>query len=196
MLPSHLILNWEQHSNQLKQRIDYKYMKKLILITLLLFGYSLNSYADNPVFIDFAKVLNTSKPGSEAQKKLKNKFKKETEKFAKLEEGVRKEESEIISQKKALSQEEYQKKVQELRKKVSNLQKNKQETFNKIAKSRSNARQSLLKSINPIVKKYMEDNKIRIVFDKQGVILGDSTLEITSQIISIVNKEVSSIKID
>ena len=38
-------------------------------------------------------------------------------------------------------------------------------------------------------------NKIRIVMNKQGVILGDSKLEITDQIISIINKEVSSLKI-
>ena len=41
----------------------------------------------------------------------------------------------------------------------------------------------------------MDENKIRIVMDKQGVILGDSNLEITDQIISIINKEVSSLKI-
>ena len=33
----------------------------------------------------------------------------------------------------------------------------------------------------------MEDNKIRIVLDKKGVILGDKTLEITDKIIAILN---------
>ena len=41
----------------------------------------------------------------------------------------------------------------------------------------------------------MDENKIRIVMNKQGVILGDSKLEITDQIISIINKEISSLKI-
>jgi Skp family chaperone for outer membrane proteins len=42
----------------------------------------------------------------------------------------------------------------------------------------------------------MEENKIRIVLDKQSIILGDTTLEITDIIIDILNKEVTSIKVD
>ena len=42
----------------------------------------------------------------------------------------------------------------------------------------------------------MEENKIRIVLDKKSVLLGDTTLEITSKIIDILNKELKSIKID
>ena len=42
----------------------------------------------------------------------------------------------------------------------------------------------------------MEDNKIRIVLDKQSIILGDTTLEITDKIIDILNKEVTSIIVD
>ena len=42
----------------------------------------------------------------------------------------------------------------------------------------------------------MEDNNIRIVVDKKGVILGDKTLEITDQIIKTLNKEFPSLKIN
>ena len=76
------------------------------------------------------------------------------------------------------------------------IQKSQQESLNSIAVSRNNARQTLLKSVNPIIQKYMEENKIRIVLDKQSIILGDTTLEITDKIIDILNKEVTSIKID
>jgi len=42
----------------------------------------------------------------------------------------------------------------------------------------------------------MEENNIRLVLDKKSVILGDTTLEITDQIITILNKELPSIKIN
>jgi len=171
-------------------------MKKLILITILLLTYSFNSFADNSHFIDFSKVLNISKPGAAAQKKLKQNFKIETEKYRKLENDIRKEESEIISQKKALKPEEYQKKVEALRKKVADLQKNKQISFNNIGKSRNKAKQALLKAVNPIIKKYMDENNVRVVLDKKSVIMGDTTLEITDKIITILNKEVPSLNIN
>jgi|TARA_B110000259_G_C14001533_1_gene396465 Skp family chaperone for outer membrane proteins len=166
-----------------------KNIKKLILVTTFFLFYSLNSFAENAYFIDFTKVLNGSKSGAEAQKKLKIKFESESQKFNKIAANIKNEESEIISQKKTISSEEYQTKVKSLRKKVADLQKNKQTSFNNISKSRDKAKQALLKSVNPILKKYMEDNKIRIILDKKSIIMGDTKLEITDQIIAILNKE-------
>lgn len=171
-------------------------MKQLIFITIFLLTYSFSSFADSSYFIDFTKVLNSSKSGAQAQKKLQDKFKSESSKFDKLTKNIRKEESEIINQKKVLSPEEYQKKVKALRKRVADLQKSKQNSFNSISKSRNDAKKELLKAVNPILKKYMEDNKIRLILDKETVILGDSTLEITDQIIAILNKELPSVKIN
>ena len=42
----------------------------------------------------------------------------------------------------------------------------------------------------------MEDNNIKLTHDKKNVIMGDKNLEITDQIISILNKEVLSLKIN
>ena len=171
-------------------------MKQLIFITIVLLTYSFSSFVDSSYFIDFTKVLNSSKSGAQAQKKLQEKFKSESSKFDKLTKDIRKEESEIINQKKVLSPEEYQKKVKALRKKVADLQKSKQNSFNSISKSRNDAKKELLRAVNPILKKYMEDNKIRLILDKETVVLGDSTLEITDQIIAILNKELPSVKIN
>ena len=154
-------------------------------------SFSVNSFADN---IYFAKVLNSSKPGAEAQKSIKQKVQSENKKFTNLQNNIRKEESEIISQKSTLSPEEYKKKVQVLRNKVADLQKDKETSFNNITKTRSKAKNSLLKAVNPIIKKYMEDNNIQIVLNKKAVILGDTNLEITDKIISILNKELPSLK--
>jgi len=46
--------------------------------------------------MDFGKVLNASKPGAEAQKKLKNKIEAETKRFNKLETDIKKSEADII----------------------------------------------------------------------------------------------------
>ena len=61
-----------------------KNIKKLILVTTFFLFYSLNSFAENAYFIDFTKVLNGSKSGAEAQKKLKIKFESESQKFNKI----------------------------------------------------------------------------------------------------------------
>ena len=168
-------------------------MKKLFILTTLFLFYFSNSFSDLPYFIDFTKVLNSSKAGSEAQKKLAKKFETQNKNFAQLEKDLIKEEGEIISQKKLITNDEYKKKVEILRAKVVKVQKDRQDSLKSIAKSRTGAKQKLLKAVNPIMKKYMEDNKIRIVIDKKSILLGDTNLEITDQIISILNKELSSL---
>ena len=174
-------------------------MKKIfqtIFICLVISSFLFNiSLAETPHFIDFTKVLNESKAGKEAQDYLKKKFQEDSKKFTKAEEDLRKEESELISKKKLITNEEYQKKVEVLRKKVSELQKNKRESLSNISKLRSKAKTELLKNLNPIIKKYMEENKIRIVLDKKSILLADQNLEITSKIIEILNKELKSIKL-
>lgn len=173
-----------------------KIIKTYTLVLLIFFSFSNLALADNVFFIDFSKVLNNSKAGAEAQEKLKKKFLTESEKFKKLEESLKKEEADLIAQKKALSNEDYQNKIDILRKRVLESQKNKQDSLNDIARSRNDAKQELLKAINPIIKKYMEKNNIRLIVDKESIILGDVTLEITNQIIEILNQEVKSIKVN
>ena len=171
-------------------------MKKIFLFTILFLFSFTNVFADNSHFIDFNKVLNTSKAGSEAQKKLKTLIESESNKNKKKEQNIRKEETKIISEKNTISAEEYNKKIQALRAKVSDLQKNKQKAFANISKTRNKAKKNLLDAVNPIVKKYMEDNNIKVVLSKKAVILGDTSLEITDKIIAILNKEVTSLKIN
>ena len=101
-----------------------------------------------------------------------------------------------MAKKKMITADEYKEEVNTLRKEVSVLQKNRQDTLRKIAQQREGARTQLLKKLNPILKKYMADNNIKLVIDKKNVLLGDSSLEITSQIIDILNKELKSLKLN
>lgn len=174
------------------KKLFYKFVS--LTAFLILIGSPL--LADNVYFIDFSKVLNNSNAGAAAQSSLKKKFQEESNKFLNKENQIKKDEQDLIAEKKVLSSEEYKKKVEDLRKRVNLLQKEKQESLNSIAKSRAKAKQDLISAINPILKTYMEKNNIRLVIDKQNIILGDTTLEITDLIIEILNKELKSININ
>ena len=74
-----------------------------------------------------------------------------------------------IIQQKILSNEEYKNKVKELRTKVSSLQKERN-TLETVAKQRNQARNELLKNLNPVIKDYMKEKNIRMVVDKKSFI--------------------------
>jgi|TARA_B110000438_G_C15800668_1_gene645008 outer membrane protein len=169
---------------------------KFITILTIIFSFSIqNTLADIPYFIDFKKVLNESTAGKNAQTFLKNKLEKESKKFKETESNLRKEEQDLINKKKIISNEEFQKKVTQLREKVAKLQKDKNKSFNDIGKLRTSAKTQLLKALNPILKTYMEKNNIRLILDKSSILLGDTKLDITTQVIEILNKELKSLNL-
>ena len=54
----------------------------------------------------------------------------------------------------------------------------------------------MLRKLNPIIKKYMVDNQIRMVIDKKSLILADEKINITKEILNKLNEELKSIKLN
>ena len=172
-------------------------MKYIKIITILIaITFNTNSYlhADTPYFLDFKYILNESEAGKKAQSFLKNKLENGIKDLQTKEKKIQEEEKKIIAQKKVISAEEYKKKVKDLRAKVSSLQKDRNNLLNTVSKQRTTARNELLKNLNPIIKDYMKEKKIRMVVDKKSLLLADENLNITKDIIALLNKKLKSIK--
>ena len=48
----------------------------------------------------------------------------------------------------------------------------------------------ILKKINPIIEKYMQENSISIIHDKKNVFIADKNYDITEYIVNLVNKNI------
>ena len=175
-------------------------MKNLFKISIFLFIFFLpiekKLFANDIYFIDYSKVMNESIAGKKAQNYLRNLLKNSNKKFNDTAKKLKEEENKIISQKNALSKEEYKKKADELRKKVFNLNKSRDKAIKEVASKRKKAGDEMLKNLNPILGKYMEEKNISVVIDKKNVLMGNKKFEITSQIIEILNKEFKSINLN
>jgi len=170
-----------------------KYISKIIIILLLTLLCTSTTIADTPYFLDFKHILNKSDAGKKAQTYLKNKLEKGFKNLKDKERKIQEEEKKIIQQKKVISPEEYKKKVVALREKVSSLQKERKNLLESVSKQRAKARNILLSNLNPIIKDYMKEKKIRMVIDKKSLLLADENLNITEDIISLLNKKIKSI---
>ena len=174
-------------------------MKNRIKIFLIFSFFFLNSQkltAGVPYYLDFKYVLNESSAGKKAQTNLKNKLEKGIKNIQDKQKSIQEEEKKIIQQKKVIKPEEYKKKVKDLRLKVSNLQKERNSLVENVSKQRTKARNELLKNLNPIIEAYMKEKKIRMVIDKKSLLLADQNLDITKDIIGLLNKKLKSINID
>ena len=139
------------------------FSKKLIFTLPIFFIFHSNLNSDVPYFVDFKYILNESKAGKEAQIYLKKKLTNGIKQLKDKEKAIQKAEKKIIEQKKLLSAEEYKKKVSDLSKKESLLQKERDTLLDSVAKQRTKARNELLINLNPIIKEYMNEKKIRMV---------------------------------
>ena len=171
-------------------------IKKIITVGLFILFTQSSLLADIPYFLDFKLILNESDAGKKAQSTLKNKLEKGLKSLREKEKNIQEEEKKIIQQKKVISSEEYKKKVTGLRNKVSSLQKERSNLLNTVAKQRTKARNELLKNLNPIIKDYMNEKKIRMVIDKKSLLLADENLNLTKEIISRLNKKLKSINLE
>ena len=169
---------------------------KIFLFSLTLIFLTNNLYADMPRYLDFKYILNNSVAGKKAQDSLQKRLKDGINSLNKKEKSLQEEEKKMIQQKKVISQEEYVKKVNDLRKKVSSLRTERNTLLEKISKDRSKARNELLKNLNPIIKDYMQEKKIRLVVDKKNIILADEKLDITKDIMEALNGKLKSIKLN
>ena len=160
---------------------------KLLLTTIIIILFSISkSQADSTYYLDFKYVLNQSEAGKKAQSFLKSRLDKGFKNIQQKEKKYKKKKK-IIQQKKLISADEYKQKVTELRKKVNDLQKERSSLLESVAKQRAKAKAELLKNLQPIMKDYMKEKQIKMVIDKKSILLGDSNLDITKDIISKLN---------
>ena len=171
-------------------------LKKLFIIVTIFLSSQAYTHAETPYFLNFKLILNESEAGKKAQNFLKKKLDNGIKNLNTKEKEIQQEEKTIIEQKKIISQEDYKKKVTNLRNKVSSLQKNRNDLLQTVAKQRAKARKEILENLNPIIKNYMKEKKIRMVIDKKNVLLADENLDITKDIMSLLNKELKSIKLN
>ena len=171
------------------------FFKKIIIVLIISFSSPQLTFAELPYYLDFKFILNESEAGKKAQATLKKKLNDGIASLNKREKAIQDEEKSIISKKKIVTPEEYKKLVNELRLKVSKLQKDREKLLQDIAVQRNNAKNNLLRNLNPIIKDYMIEKKIRYVMDKKSLILADENLDITKDIINILNKKLKTIKL-
>ena len=82
-----------------------------------------------------------------------------------------------------------------MRKKVVDYQAQRRTALGKIASQRAEAKKKLIKKLNPILTKYIEENGISIIVDKKNVVIGHADLDITNQIVEKLNKELPSLNL-
>ncbi len=170
-------------------------MKKSILLIFIIFlPFSSYSLASNIIaYIDMDQILNNSNVGKNAVSDLENNHRKKLQNFKKIEESLKKKERDIISQKNILSNEEYEKKINNLRIEVRNYRNDRKKSLDTLTEKRIEISQKFLKKINPLIAEYAKEKSISLIIQKKNIVMGKTELDITSEIMDLIDKKIKKI---
>jgi Skp family chaperone for outer membrane proteins len=171
-----------------------KILRSSILVIFLLFTNQ--AFSEQKIaFIDMDRVISTSKSGSSILKQLTDLNNKNLDFLKKEEKKFKEKETKLISQKNIISETDFKNKVDELKSEIKVYNQNRNKIladFNKLKVDNTN---NFLKLINPILVKFSNDKEISIILQKKDLVVAKTQLDITDDVIKIVNSEVKEFKI-
>ncbi len=170
-------------------------MKKYYLLFFFLIFHT-NSFAEENIFyLDDKFLLSESDSGKYINNELKKINDKNIEEFKKIENSIKTEEEKLLKQKNILKEEEFNNKVNKLREKYKSYQELKNTKNNDLKKLRDNASKQILKIINEILAEYSTKNKISLIIEKKNIVIGKTDLDITKNILSLLNTKIKKVEL-
>ena len=172
-------------------------IKSLLLLIFFIFFSKISlSHEKSIVYIDLNKIMNNSIAGKSITSQLENNHKKNISKFKNIEEELKKEEAKIISQKNVITKEEFEKKIIDLRDKANKFRKERNNNINNLNNQRLEATSKMITLVRPILSEFSDKNSISLIIDKKNIIIGKTLLDITDDILKIVDEKIGKIQLD
>lgn len=162
-------------------------MKKLI--TFFFIFYSTYAYSNNIVYLDVQFIIDNSELGKFYKNKINTFQEKNSLDFKSKEKEIEEKRIKINNQKNILSKDEIEKNVIELNNLIKKYQLSRNELNKKIIDRKKNYSSKILNILNPLLTSYVDKNNITLVIEKKNILVGVKSLDITKNILDILNDE-------
>jgi len=174
----------------------YKRILKFLLI-ITFFSIPIKSFSqDKFVFIDINYIFNNSAAGKKINKKIQNETKKINNELNDYNKKVEKEKKTLLTQKNVISKEELEKKVKKLEDDVKEYKSDINNKNKRLVQFKNQARIEFAKKLNIILEEYSKENSISMILKKENVIIGKTSLDVSSKILELFDERVKKISIN
>ena len=169
--------------------------KKFSFLFVLLISFYTNCYSQNIAYANLDTIVKTSEVGKKIITYFSDKNNDLLKKVKIDEKDLRLREESLISQKNILNPDEYKKKVKEIQIDINKLNEKNSKKLNNINNEKNIVTKSFLDEINIILKEFAETNKIDIIVSSNQILIGKSNLDVTDEILNLVNKKIRKFEI-
>tara|TARA_B100000700_G_C15037466_1_gene853496 strand:+ start:513 stop:1034 length:522 start_codon:yes stop_codon:yes gene_type:complete len=168
-------------------------MKKFFYI-IFFFTILSNANADlKIVYIDINEILTNSKVGKSITEYMTSLEKNKIAEFDQLEKKLKNKDKEIIAKKNILNDEELQNEINSLKKDITKYKNDKKNFIDELNKKKLGYTKIVLNKLNSIISKYVDENSISIVFPKKSLVVAKKDLDITSEVMDLLNQSLTKI---
>ena len=168
-------------------------MKKYLIIIFFIFNiFTFNAYS-KIAYIDIKIILNESNVGKSLNSYLKSLNSEYSKKYSKIEKELLEKEKILLAQKNIIEKNEFNKKIRNLSDEIDKYKNDKKLSTDKLNKIKIENTKEILRILNPIITKYVENNDISLVLKKTNIIVGKKDLDITEKIIKLLNGEINKL---
>ena len=171
-------------------------MRNILVILLFFFKFNVVLAQNNIVYLDVNYILDNSNIGKIYNNKiqlLRDEIKLKLELDQKK---IKEKEAQINNQKNILKKEEIDKKINELNDLIKNYQKYRKNMQEKVINDKRKYSTKILNILNPLLTNFVEKNKINLVVEKKNILVGVKTLDITDEVLKILNDETIKLNIN
>ena len=171
-------------------------MKYICFIIIIIFKFEICYANEKIAFIDLNFIMNNSLVGKSINNYINDLNTKKNKDFILIENEIKKDENDIISKKNIIDESIYKKKVNEIRIRINDYKLDRQKFNKSLNEKKIKYNNLLLEKLNPIISNYVEKNSITIVLPKKMIIIGKKDLDVTEQILEVLDKSVQKINFD
>jgi Skp family chaperone for outer membrane proteins len=170
-------------------------MKKISILIVFFFLTTISVFANNIATVDIQLIMNTSIAGIDLKKKISSIEKKKIDSIKKAEENIKSEEKKLVDKKNILSEEEFKKEVSKLKLKINEFNSMKRKEIKDFENKKIQYNQKLLLSIQQILGSYSKSNDITLLLQKKNIVMGSKDIDITVDILSILNNKIKEVNL-
>ena len=167
-----------------------KFHKYILTFIFYICSISFSFSAEKTVFLDIDFVLNNSNFGKSIYSKLDELNKNNFDNLIKMEKELEKRKKAIDASKNISTKENLEKEISLFNQDINKFRSEKDKILKNFEIKKKNEIDNFLIRVNPLIQEYMKDNSISIVFLKNQIFMGNVEMDITSDIIELVNKNV------
>lgn len=166
------------------------FFKKIILLFLTYFFLTTSLIADGKiVFLDLDYLLSNSVKGKIILSELEKINQQNINEFNIDKSNLKKIDDEIKQIQNIASPDELKKKIDFFRDEIKIFEEKKINKINIYNETKDRKLNKFLNDVTPIVKKFMEQNSIELLFDKKNIFISNSDRDITQEILSLIDKK-------